>query len=255
MKITKSALLSLIAAVSSPFLLAQATPNLLLAGTTLPIQFERSIDSNRAHTGDAIAARLSQPVRLGNGQILPTGSRVAGHVVDVRGFTFDKTPYARQVASTLAIQFDSIEAKGESIPLHVSLRAMAAPLTVWDSHAPLPSDMDSLGTTTQIGGDRVVPSREEVESQDGDIVGYRRREGVYAHLISASGNGSSGCDATDTEQAVGPFSASACGLYGYTGVTTLGTREDRNSPTVTLVSARRAAKIWAKSAALLEVSR
>lgn len=255
MNMTRSALIPLIAALSSSFGLAQATPGPLPAGTALPIQFERSIDSNHTHTGESIAARLSQSVRLANGQTLPAGSRVTGHVVDARGFTFDKTPYAKQVASTLAIQFDSIEANGQTIPLHVYLRAMADPLTVWDSHAPLASDMDSLGATTQIGGDRVVPSRDEVESQDGAIVGYRRRGGIYAHLITASGNGSSGCDATDTEQAVGPFSASACGLYGYTGVTTRGPGDRGNSPTVTLVSPRRAAKIWAKSAALLEVSR
>jgi len=255
MNIARSALLPLIAALSSSVVFAQATPNSLPVGTTLPIQFERSIDSNHAHTGDAIAARLSQPVRLATGQTLPAGSRVTGHVVEVRGFTFDKTPYAKQVASTLAIQFDLIEAKVETVPLHVYVRVMAAPLAVWDSHAPLASDMDSLGTTTQIGGDRIVPSRNEVESQDGDIVGYRRRGGIYAHLISASGNSSSGCDATDTEQAVGTFSASACGLYGYTGVTAPGTGQGNNDSTVTLVSQRHAAKIWAKSAALLEVSR
>jgi hypothetical protein len=259
MKTVKTSLLPLIAAViastAASTAIAQGSPNTLAVGTTLPIQFEHGIDSNHTHTGETIAARLSQLVLLGNGQTLPAGSRVTGHVVDVRGFAFDKTPYAKQAPSSLAIQFDSIEVKGESIPLHVSLRAMAAPMAVWDTHAPLASDMDSLGTTTQIGGDRVVPSQNEVTSQDGDVVGYQRRGGIYAHLVSASGNGSSGCDGTDTEQAVGPFSASACGLYGYTGVTTLGARGDGTNATVTLVSQRRAAKIWAKSAALLEVSR
>jgi hypothetical protein len=100
----------------------------------------------------------------------------------------------------------------------------------------------------------VTPSQSQVRSQDGDTVGYRRSGGVYAHLISASGNGPDSCDASNTEQSMGPFSASACGLYGFTDLTLVGTGRTGEASTLTLVSNRRSPKIWAKSAALLEVT-
>jgi len=245
---------TVIAVFSASFAMAQVSPaTLLLPGTTLPIQFERGVDTNHAHAGDAISAKTTQQVRLADGQMLPAGTHVAGHVVTASAFAFDKTPYAKQQASTLAVHFDSIESKGKILPLHVYVRAMADPITVWDAQRPKSTDLDSLSTTTQIGGDQVVPSQSEVTSQDGETVGYRRHGGVYAHLISASGNGSQGCDASDTEQSMGLFSASACGLYGYTDVTLLSTGKTGDVSTLILTSRRRSAKIWAKSAALLEI--
>jgi hypothetical protein len=250
----KIPILAAIAVISTNLAVAQVSPTTLLSpGTTLPVQFERSIDSNHAHVGDAISAKTIQQVHLANGQVLPAGAHVVGHVVAATAFAFDNTPYAKQKDSALAIHFDSIESKGEVLPLRVSVRAMADPLTVWDAARPKATDLDPLGTTTQIGGDQVTPSQSEVVSQDGDTVGYRRRGGVYAHLISASGNGPGSCDASNTEQSMGMFSASACGLYGFTDLTLVGTGKTDETSTLTLVSHRRSPKIWAKSAALLEV--
>jgi hypothetical protein len=249
----KLPLFAAITMFSAPLLVAQIAPTILAPGTTLPIQFEHSVDSSQVHAGDTVVAKTTQQVKLANGQILPAGAHVAGHVLAANGFTFDKTPYAKQQASTLTIHFDSIESKGETLPLQVYVRAMADPLTVWDAERPQATDMDPLSTTTQIGGDQVVPSQKEVTSQDGDTVGYNRHGGVYAHLISAAGNGPASCDASDTEQSMGHFSASACGLYGYTDVTMLDAGKNGTSSTLALSGRRRSAKIWAKSEALLEV--
>jgi hypothetical protein len=243
-----------IAVFSASFAIAQVAPTPSLSpGTTLPVEFARSIDTNHAHAGDVVVAKTTQQVPLANGLILPAGAHVTGHVISVAAFAFDKTPSAKQQASTLAVHFDSIESRGETLPLRVYVRAMASPLMVWDAQRPQASDMDPLGTTTQIGGDQVTPSQSEVVSPDGDTVGYRRHDGVYAHLISASGSGSEGCDASNTEQSMGRFSASACGLYGYTDVAMLSNGRAGDVSTLTLSSARRSAKIWAKSEALLEV--
>jgi hypothetical protein len=251
----KLPILAVIAVISTNLAMAQVSSTTLLSpGTTLPVQFERSIDSNHAHAGDVISAKTIQQIRLANGQVLPAGTHITGHVVAASAFRFDKTLYAKQQPSTLTIHFDSIQSKGETFPLQVSVRAMADPLTVWDAARPKASDMDPLGTTTQIGGDQVTPSQSEVVSQDGDTVGYLRHGGVYAHLISASGNGPGSCDASNTEQSMGPFSASACGLYGFTNVSLVETGSTGIPSTLTLVSRRGSPKIWAKSAVLLEVA-
>jgi hypothetical protein len=249
----KVALPLALSVLSSSIALAQAKPSIPLApGTTLPIAFSHGIDAAHARTGAIVEAKTTQQVRLSNDRMLPSGTHVLGHVVTATAFTFDKTPYAKQNASTLTVQFDSLVSNGETIPLHVSVRAMADPLTVWDAERPKATDLDPLSTTTQIGGDLVTPSQSEVESQQGDTVGYKRSGGVYAHLISAVGRSPDGCDASDTEQSMGLFSASACGLYGYTDVMLLSTGKSGDS-TLTLASRRRSAQIWAKSEALLEV--
>ena len=243
-----------IALFSSPFVIAQtSSPALLTPGTTLPIRFDHSIDANHVHTGDAISAKTTQQVRLANGQTLPAGAHVIGHVTTASAFSFDTTPYAKQKQSTLTIHFDSIDAKNEHLPLNVYVRAMADPITSWDARRPKPSDEDPLGTLTQIGGDQLTPSQKEILSQEGDIVGYQHHGGAYAHLISATGNAPSSCDATDTEQSMGLYSASACGLYGFTNVSLLENGRAGNASILTLVSHRDSPKIWANSTALLEV--
>ena len=78
-------------------------------------------------------------------------------------------------------------------------------------------ESDTVGTNVQIGGDSFSPLQKEVRSEEGDIVGYNRRQGVFARLQSnsySSRYSSFRCHATDTEQSVGIFSASACGAYG-----------------------------------------
>jgi len=205
--------------------------------TTIPIVFTKGIDATHVHVNDSIDAKTTQEVKLTNGQVVPAGSPVIGHVVSVTPFVFDPTPYAKQKQSALEIQFDSIVDHGS-----------------WGAATPKSSDLDPLGTTTQVGGDLVTPSQTEVRSQDDDVVGYKRHGRIYAHLIAASGNSPDGCDASDTEQSMGIFSASACGLYGFPDTTFL--RSGRSDPTSTLLleSRRRPMKIYSKTNALLEVT-
>ncbi len=219
--------------------------------TTLPIMFTRSVDANHAHVGDEVDAKTTQEVVLPGGRSLPAGARVTGRIAVASPLIFDKTPYAKQRESVLAIHFDSVEWKALVFPLNVYVRALADPLASWDARTPEPSDVDPWETVTQIGGDLLIPSQKEVRNQDGDVVGYNRRGGVYAHLI-ASQNPPDGCDGSDTEESVGIFSASACGLYGFVSTALQQTGRTRDSSTLVLSSHRHAPKIWKNSTALLE---
>ncbi|MFC6644202.1 hypothetical protein ACFQBQ_01060 [Granulicella cerasi] len=219
----------------------------LPAHATLPITFTRTVSAAHSQPGDSVVARTTQAVRLSDGRVIPAGSIVSGHVLAAKAFVYDKTPYAKQASGLLAIQFDSLTAQGQTIPLHVTLRAMADPVTSTHSYDPPPSDMDSLGTRTQIGGDQVVPSQDEIRDRNGDVVGYHKKDGAYAHLLSNS-RGSITCSAGDTEQPVSQFSASACGLYGFGGVSL--TAPDATH--IALASTHGTPEIWKHSIALLE---
>jgi hypothetical protein len=227
---------------------AVAQNSTLAAPTTLPVTFAKTISANHAKPGDMVEARTFQRVQLLGGGSIPSGARVVGHVVSANGFAYDKTPYAHQRASTLSVHFDSIQVNGQAVPLNVTVRAIATPVATWDAKKPQSSDMDPLATTTQIGGDQLIPSQSEVRNMDGDVVAYNKKGGVYAHLI-ARGD----CDRSDVEVSVGVFSASACGAYGFANVSLTEHGTAAQPSTLTLISIHGSPKIWKDTTALLEV--
>jgi hypothetical protein len=222
----------------------------LPAHATLPITFTKTVSAAHAKPGDLILAKTTQAVRLADGHEVPPGSLVKGHVLASRPFTYDKTPYAKQIPGTLEIQIDSLEVQEETIPLRVSLRAMAGPIASWDATEPeYTSDVDPHHTTVQIGGDLLTPSQKEILDPNGDVVGYNKKGGAYAHLL-ANSRGPVSCDGGDTEQPVFLFSASACGLYGFSEVSLTSFDSSR----IGLVSTHRSPEIWKHSTALLETT-
>ena len=221
----------------------------LTAPATLPVTFTKAVSASHAKVGDPIEAKTIQRVQFPGGGSISSGARVLGHIVSANGFTFDKTPYAHQKASVLSVHFDSIQVNGQAVPLNVTVRAIAGPIATWDAQKPQASDMDPLGTTTQIGGDQLVPSQSEVRNMDGDVVAYNKRDGVYAHLIARGG-----CDGSDVEVSVSIFSASACGIYGFGNVSLAEAGGAAAQPsTLTLVSTHGSPEIWEHTTALLEV--
>lgn len=248
--------ISLLVLLSATTLFAQTHPahgsSLLAPQTTLPITFTKSISADHSRPGDTVIAKTTQPVKFDDGREIRAGALVTGHVISANAFGFDKTPYAKQKASTLEVQFDALVVGGEKLPLRVYVRAMADPLTTWAAQRPQATDMDPLGTLTQVGGDQLTPSQKEILNRDGDIVGYNKHGGAFAHLIANSGRGAQ-CDGTDTEQPVFIFSASACGLYGFANLssTSLGSESDPSH--LSFSSTHGSPKIWRSSTALLEV--
>lgn len=230
--------------VGSALALAQGAAPALPPQTTLPVTFPHTISSAHAHEGDAIQAKISAPVRLPDGVTLPAGAVLTGRVVRAEPFLYDKTPYAKQKPGALAIRFDSVDEHGTAIPLHVTTRALADPLVVDDTQKPLPTDIDATHTTTQVGGDQVTPFVKEIRNGDGDVVGYLHGGHAYAHPLAGPG-----CDGIDTEQAMGVFSASACGLYGFQGTSM--TQDTGSGASMTLISTHRSPEISAHSSALL----
>jgi len=189
--------------------------------TAIPVQFTRSIDARRAKQGDLITARTMQEITLPDGQILPKNSALVGHVVEARSYVLDPTPFAVQNSSSLSVHFDSITARGVTVPLALSLRALADSRS--SEEAESPQDLHDTGiapTMIQIGGDSYSPVGTIVTSQEGDIVGYNRKAGVFARLLTGEYsrfNSSYSCAPTKGEQSVAIFSAGACGIYGFGG--------------------------------------
>ena len=100
----------------------------LPAQTTIPVVFTHTENAAKAKAGDVVTAKTMQVVVLPNGDQLPKGSMVTGHIVEVRPFKFDDTPYAAQQASYLSIKIDQVGKDGTG-PVVTTVRALADPIS------------------------------------------------------------------------------------------------------------------------------
>ncbi len=227
----------------------------LPASTAIPIYFTHNVDAGKAQPGAEVVAKTLQVVMLPGGRSIAKGTVVIGHVTEARGYHFDSTPYAHQMSSYLSIHFDRIQAGGSVVPVNLTVRALADSFESDAAERPhFLDDTDHLGTMIWIGGGEFSPLDHTIKDDDGDAIGYNRKQGVFARLLPAESTGAGSmirCDSTDTEQSVAIFSPSACGLYGLVA-TTMPQNGSDGSGTFRLESRRHTVTIYSGSAALLE---
>ncbi len=225
------------------------------SSTALPVRFVHSVDARKARPGDPVVAKLLQTVVTPDGFRIPKGTLVTGHVVDARPFRRTNEPYSEPKASVLSIHFDRILNGGLSTPVNLSVRALANSIESYEAAYPHRLDeTDGLGTTVLIGGSEFSPLDKAIRDSDGQVIGFNRRNGVFARLIASDDTSSAGnpmCNATDSEQSLAIFSPSACGTYGFDGVSMPRTGR-RGSGMFTLESHERSVKLYAGSTALLQ---
>jgi hypothetical protein len=181
-------------------LVAQGLP----AGTALPVMLSSTLNSKDSKPGEKIEGKLMQQVLLPSGGKIKSGSHVTGHVV------------ASAVApSQITLTFDAIEDQGRTIPLKVSLRALASTENVFQAKTPIDAIStyeSSYGwTTKQVGGDVVFRSRGYIASPQGKV-GRWNGTGTWGKLTP--GGDCLATDSNDQEQALWVFSTTACGAYG-----------------------------------------
>lgn len=224
---------------------SQALPQ----STAIPVRFEHSVDTNKAKVGDAVTAKTIQVVVLSDSRSIAKGSTLTGHIVAIEAFHFDQTPYAHQHPSSLSIHFDKLQTGDTTIPVNLSIRAIANVNDSKDATYPHSmDDTDHVGMMTLIGGTTFSPLDKMIQSENGDAIGYNRKNGVFARLI-ASGT----CSGTDTEQSTAIFSPDACGAYGFGGDYLTENGRD-GSGTFTLAVRGHSVKLYAGSTALLQVN-
>lgn len=226
-----------------------AQSQVLPQSTAIPVRFEHSIDTKKAKVGDQVTAKTIQIVTLPDGKSIPKGALLLGHVTALDAFHFDQTPYAHQKASMLSIHFDKLQTADAEIPVNLGLRAIANTNDSKDATYPHSTDdTDHVGMMTLIGGTTFSPLSKMIQTEDGDAIGYNRKNGVFARLIA-----SGACSGTDTEQSVAIFSPDACGAYGFGGDYLEDSGRD-GSGTFTLALRGHSVKLYAGSTALLQVN-
>ena len=193
--------------------------------------FTQTLEAGTTRPGATVVARTTEAVYLPQGQVLPAGTTLIGHVVESARFHFDPAPYAVQTPSALAVRFDEIAEGGSRIPVILEVRAISGPVAAHEAS--------------------ILHYRDET-----DMTGYSRAQGVFARLLAGNyfaGDSMLHCEGTSTEQSVGIFSANACGVYGLDEVSMPENGNHGNGAFV-LESRHDTVKLYAGSAALLQVT-
>lgn len=134
------------------------------AGAQMWATLSDSLDSETAEVGDRFAAEVTSPVTDGSYVLIPSGSRLTGHLTDVR-------PTRGDSAAVIAIAFDSLQVRDETVPIAA---------TVTDVKLESRSEMKDEGKKIGIG------------AAAGAVIGAVVGKDVKGVLIGAAGGAAAG---------------------------------------------------------------
>ena len=189
--------------------LTQLTP--LASGIILPVQITRSLRAGHVQVGAEIIAKTTQRVPVSPRLFLPSGAELLGEVKASSAGDGAKMP------ATLTLQFTTLRYQRQTVTIAVVAIAIANFTDVADAQLPLNAigrgnSSPASWTTRQVGGDEVSRSGwiGEVINTQTQIVGFADYFGIYAlpAVVSAT-------SPLSLPRALGVFSASALGLYGF----------------------------------------
>jgi hypothetical protein len=216
------------------------------AGTIIPVSLNSTLRSDKSGSGATITATVMQDVPLGAGETLRRGSKVTGHVIE------GAAPGNGPAESKISFQFDQVQLGSLTIPITTTLRAVASRKAVVAA-TPEPTSEGS-DNQVQIGGDQISYGSGGPVMVGEQVVGKYTSQGVLAYGGQDLGTPCRGTmDDSDHPQAFWLFSVTACGAYGFDGLTVF--HSGRTAPVgeVTLSSNGKMLKIDKGSAMLLLV--
>jgi hypothetical protein len=185
----------------------------LEAGVTLPVQVGRTLRAGKVKSGTVFEVKTTQRVPVSADAYLNHGARIRGEVV-----ASDAGDGTAAHPSRLTIRFTQLSYQGRTVPLEARAVAMANLMDVNYTFLSMQGGGDrgnnspASWTTRQVGGDEVVRS-----GWAGQVVGIGTRTvgsadyfGVYSLPVKLQG-----ADGVMVPRALGVFSTTATGLYGY----------------------------------------
>jgi hypothetical protein len=203
----------------------------LPAGVTLPVQLSRSLRAGEVKAGTRIVVKTTQRVPVGKHVYLNRGAELDGDVV-----TSDAGDGTAARPAILELQFTQMRYRKQTVPVTVKAIAIANFTDVGQTSLPMTGGPDrgnaspASWTTQQIGGDEVYRSGWVGDVCDSVMrkVGYADYWGVYSLPTPRPGG-----DGAGLPRAMGVFSTTATGLYGFEEGTSL--RSSNGTITLTRV--------------------
>ncbi len=182
------------------------------AGTILPVGLNSSLNSRKLKPGQIIHGRVMQDVPLAPGSKIHAGTKVIGHVIDVK-------PANGAGGGQVSLRFDTLMVSKQRVPITANLRALASPMDVEAAQVPESGPdrgtSQAAWTTDQIGGEVVYRGGGPV-ANGLRSVGEPTYGGVLVRVSAKPGTNCRGdMEGNDRLQALWVFSSDACGTYGF----------------------------------------
>jgi chitodextrinase len=233
--------------VPKPQAISELRP--LQAGVTLPVAVGRTLRAGKVKPGTVFLVKTTQRIPVSEDAYLNRGATVRGEVV-----TSEAGDGTAAHPAKLTIRFTQLTYRGQTVPLETRAVAMANLMYVDGTFLPLMGGADrgnsseASWTTAQVGGEQVVRSGwiGPVVGRGLMTVGRADYYGVYSLPTPLHGP-----DSMMVPRAMGVFSTTAKGLYGYD----TGTQLESSGGLITITNALGHAVIRAGDHLLLEVVR
>ena len=182
-------------------------------GVMLPVQMGRTLRSGKTKPGTVFVVETTQRVPVAAEAYLNRGAKVRGEVVvSAPGDGTFAHP------SVLTVRFTELSYRGKTVPVVTRAVAIANLMAVGDTFLPATGATDrgnsnqANWTTRQVGGDEVYRSGwvGDVDDKTMKKVGFADFYGVYSLAVRIGGG-----RGELVPRAMGVFSTTAEGLYGY----------------------------------------
>jgi hypothetical protein len=214
------------------------------AGVTLPVQLDRTLRSGKVKPGTVFTVTTTQRVPVSEETFLDRGAKLRGEVV-----TSTAGDGTAAHPAVLVIRFTQLSYRGQTVPIVTGAVAAASRLAVDDTFLPTNPSFDQFTsnpanwTTRQVGGQLVARAGwvGPVVAVGLRTVGSADYYGVYSLPLET--------DAVRFPRAIGIFSTTAEGMYGYEHGATL----ESSGGAITITSPERRAVIRAGEGLLLEI--
>ncbi len=112
--------------------------------TAVQVEMASKVDTKNAAVGQEFSARTLQEARLADGTVLPRGTKLVGHVLQVRAG-------GPEASAVLTLAFDHAEVAGKSVPVRSVIRAVAPNAAAANrdrlAEPPIGDSSGSMGTT------------------------------------------------------------------------------------------------------------
>ncbi|HVR24500.1 MAG TPA: hypothetical protein VMU26_14390 [Candidatus Polarisedimenticolia bacterium] len=223
------------------------------AGTVLPVRLNSSLNSRKVKPGQLITARVAQDVPLSSGSKIHAGTKVIGHVVDVK-----RANANRATGAQMSFRFETLLVSQRPIPITSNLRALASMMAIEEAQIPQSGPdrgtSEHAWTTDQIGGE-VVYRGDGPVTNGFRVVGEPTAKGVLVHVSGKPGTKCRGeIEGNDRPQALWVFSSDACGAFGFADLVIAHAGRTNPVGEITLESDYRDLNVRAGSGMLLRVN-
>jgi hypothetical protein len=177
----------------------------LQVGSTVQAELVKPVDARKSKVGDEVLAKTTHDVKSEGRVVIPKGSKLVGHVTEVKAHSKD------QATSELGIAFDhAILKNGTEMPLALGIQAIGRSQA---SAAAMADDVPATGRTGAMGS-----SGARASGGGGMLGGVRSTAGSVADTASSTAGTAVKTAGTAGGASSGSLSANSQGVIGLPGM-------------------------------------